>query len=140
MPVEWTEDLAVGVEEIDAQHRALYGTVAALHAAMRANRLERVARVLEFLERYAVEHFDTEERHMAVAGYPGLEAHRAAHRDFAAEFLRHREAIGAAPRASAVLELSDWLGRWLREHVRRVDAEMGRHLRAGGRPGPAPGP
>lgn len=39
MPIQWTQDLAVGVEEIDAQHRELYANVASLHEAMRAHRL-----------------------------------------------------------------------------------------------------
>jgi hemerythrin len=131
MPIQWTQDLAVGVEEIDRQHRELYANVASLHEAMRAQRLERIPGILEFLQRYALEHFEAEERHMASTGYPHLEAHRAAHRDFVASFLRHREACqGRGVRPSAVVELSDWIGRWLREHVRTVDGQMGRHLRA----------
>jgi hemerythrin len=129
--IQWTEDLSVGVEEIDAQHRELYATVAALHEAMRANRLERVPEILEFLQRYALEHFALEERHMASARYPHVEEHRAAHRAFVGDFLRHKAACAPGTiRPSAVVELSDWLGRWLREHVRKVDGRMGRHLRA----------
>lgn len=132
MAIQWTEDLAVGIEEIDTQHRELYSNVAALHEAMREHRLERVPDILEFLQRYALEHFATEERHMAAMGYPHLAEHRAAHREFVAEFLRHKASCAAGGvRPSAVVELSDWIGRWLREHVRKVDGRMGRHLRAG---------
>jgi hemerythrin len=68
---------------------------------------------------------------MASARDPHVEEHRAAHRAFVGDFLRHRAACAPATiRPSAVVELSDWLGRWLREHVRKVDGRMGRHLRA----------
>jgi len=127
VPIRWTEDLATGVEEIDDQHRRLYAAVADLHRSMRQGGVESVPETLAFLRRYVVEHFATEERQMAATGYPGLADHQAAHRAFVAEFTRLESAIaerGAQP--SLVVELSDWLGQWLRDHVRRVDGEMGR--------------
>jgi hemerythrin len=130
MPIEWTTELATGVDEFDAQHRELYANVAALHAAMRANQLYRVMSTLEFLERYVRGHFGTEERWMAEAAYPGLEAHRRLHQEFVVEFRRRQEAfLAEGPIASQVIELSEWLGDWLRDHVRGVDREMGRYIR-----------
>lgn len=130
MPVTWTEDLATGVERIDGQHRELYQRVAALHDAMRAGRLDEVAQLLEYLQRYALEHFASEEREMAAAAYPGLHQHRRLHQGFVTEFLRHKALLAAGVTASGVVALSQWLGAWLREHVRSVDAELARYLRA----------
>lgn len=130
MPVQWTEDLATGIDQIDAQHRALYQQVAALHEAMRTSRLDQVPAVVEFLQRYALEHFATEEREMAAAAYPGLAEHRRLHQRFVDEFLRQRALLDAGITPSAVVDLSQWLTDWLRDHLRRVDAEMARHLRA----------
>lgn len=130
MPVQWTEDLATGIDQIDAQHRALYRQVAALHEAMRTSRLDQVPAVVEFLQRYALEHFATEEREMAAAAYPGLAEHRRHHQRFVDEFLRQRALLDAGITPSAVVNLSQWLTDWLRDHLRRVDAEMARHLRA----------
>lgn len=128
--IRWTEDLAVGVAQIDDQHRSLYEQIAALHADMRAYHLQGVGATLEFLQRYVLDHFATEERLMEAAAYPRLAQHRALHEAFVQEFLRHREACsGSPPRASAVLELAEWLGTWLRQHVRGTDKEMGRYLR-----------
>jgi len=129
LPIRWTDDLATGVAEIDEQHRNLYAAVAGLHGSMRQGSVDSVPETLEFLRSYALQHFATEERHMVAAGYPGLAEHRSAHEAFVAEFTRLEAAFaerGAQP--SLVVELSDWLGQWLRDHVRRVDGAMGRFL------------
>jgi len=139
MSIEWTEDLATGIAQIDAQHRELYQAVARLHTAMREHHLDQVAGVLDFLQGYAVDHFALEEGEMQRAGYPGLAAHRQAHVDFVEAFLGHRAQLRAGTSVSAVIALSGWLGQWLREHVRSVDGEMARHLRAAGRAGAVKG-
>jgi hemerythrin len=130
MPIEWTEDLATGIADIDAQHRELYRNIAQLHEAMKQNHLDRVRATLVYLADYAVDHFATEERAMAAASYPGLEEHRAAHHAFVEQFLRYKADVdreGTSPRV--VVDLSAWLGGWLRDHVRRMDGDMARHLR-----------
>jgi hemerythrin len=127
--IEWTEELSTGVEGVDGQHRELYATVARLHAAMRCRRLEEIPSILEFLERHAREHFALEEHVMEQASYGGLEAHRAAHQGFVREYHEMCSALAQPPAPSAVLELSTWLGAWLRDHVRRMDGEMARFLR-----------
>jgi hemerythrin-like metal-binding protein len=131
MSVQWTEDLSTGIAAIDAQHRELYQAISSLHGAMRLGRLEDVPVTMDFLHAYAVDHFATEEGEMAATRYPGLEAHRRCHREFAGELLAIRarmEGEGTSP--SMVVELSQWLTDWLRDHVRRIDFEMARHLRA----------
>ena len=131
MPIQWTEELATGVERIDAQHRDLYAQVAALHEAMRANQLDRIPVVLDGVQRYALEHFATEEREMAASGYPGLAAHKVLHRAFVDDFLRHRALLSASVTLSGVVGLSVWLTDWLRDHVRREDGQLAAFLRSG---------
>lgn len=133
MPVQWTEDLATGIDRIDAQHRELYAQVAALHEAMRGGQLGRVPAIVAFLQRYALEHFATEEREMAAAAYPDLAEHRRLHQQFVDDFLRHKALLAAGIAPSAVVALSQWLTDWLRDHVRRVDGAMARFLRGASR-------
>ena len=140
MAIEWTEDLATGIEEIDDQHRALYDAISDLHDAMRRSRLDRVPAVLEFLSGYVAEHFATEEREMAATGYPGLDEHRAAHLAFGVDYRQLVARVeGSRITPLLVLELSTWLGEWLRDHVRRIDGAMARHIRASRGPGPRRG-
>lgn len=130
MPVRWTDDLATGIEAIDAQHRGLYDAVNVLHGIMRSHELAEVHTVLEAIDDYAARHFRLEEREMAAAGFPGLPAHASAHRAFAVELGRQRLTLLPAPTPSGVVELSAWLTDWLRDHVRKVDGEMARWLLA----------
>ena len=55
--LEWTEALSVGVEEIDAQHRELFRRAARLLEGIHAGEPEELGALLDFLYRYAVEHF-----------------------------------------------------------------------------------
>jgi len=131
VPVEWTDDLATGVERIDQQHQELYRQVARLHEAMRAGRLDEVPSIVEFLQRYALEHFAAEEREMVASGYLGLSQHRRLHQRFVEDFLRQKALLAAEVTPTAVVTLSQWLTGWLRDHVRSVDVDLARHLRGG---------
>ena len=129
MSSQWTEDLATGIDLIDDQHRELYRQVSLLHEAMRANALDRVTATFEFLQAYVQDHFATEEREMAQAGYPALPEHVELHRAFVADFLAFRARVEAQSiTPSIVVDLSAWLGAWLGAHVRKVDGAMARYL------------
>lgn len=131
MRIAWTEDLALGVEELDAQHRALYAHVDQFLEAMGAGRSPDLASLLEFLDAYSRDHFGAEERFMREGGYPEAERHAELHRAFTAGLRGLAEAHrvrGAT--ASLAVDLCAWLTDWLREHLRGADAELGRWIRA----------
>ena len=130
MAPQGTQDLATGIHEIDEQHRDLFANVSALRDSMRLGNAGGALRTMTFLERYTIDHFATEERWMEQASYPELAAHRAAHQGLVAEFLQRKAAFAQkGPTAALVLELSDWLGAWLKEHVAGPDRVMARYLR-----------
>jgi hemerythrin len=132
MTAELDPVLLTGVDEIDAQHRELFDRVGALLDASRHRRSrEEVIRVLEFLGRYAVEHFAAEERTMEQAGYPKLEGHRAEHRQLVKELeiLRH-ELKSEGPGPLFVIRVGNRVTGWLREHIYRTDRVLAEWLRA----------
>lgn len=130
MDSEWPEELVTGVAEIDAQHRQVFAAIVALRTAMdQGQGREEVGRTLQFLERYVVFHFSTEERLMMASGYPGLAVHREAHD----EFIRDLAAWKAQPRPNSTstflpIDLHYRLVMWLREHVGRVDIAFAEYL------------
>jgi hemerythrin len=136
MPFQWTEKLAVGVAEIDAQHRELLDRVARLDVAARAHDLGEVARVLAYLHEYALRHFELEERIMRDRGYPALAEHRSEHEAFAVRLVklqRDFERDGAS--ALMTLRLQNLLGEWLEDHFAGPDQRLGRFLAGAVRPG-----
>jgi hemerythrin len=129
MKLEWTQALSVGVEAIDAQHRDLFRRAASLLEGIHRGEPEELGGLLDFLYRYAVEHFGAEEEHMRATEFPGYARHQAEHDRFAADLLalaRDHERSGAGVFVS--LKASHWLVKWLREHVSGTDAELGRFL------------
>jgi hemerythrin len=131
----WTSSLSVGIREIDDQHADLLERVEALDAATRARAPGyRLQELLEFLRRYAEEHFRAEERLMREVEYPGLADHLREHEKFRQrlEALRpHWESEGSS--AAMVMATSGFLDAWLADHVRSSDQLVARHVREMGR-------
>jgi hemerythrin len=129
MPTQWTDHLATGIEEIDAQHRELYASVSQLHDALRYGEFGRAIVTLDFLERYVRDHFAAEEELMRAGKYPRRARHVALHRSFVREFLsRKQRFLTSGPQPSAVIDLADWLESWLRHHVAQVDRQLAEFL------------
>ena len=131
MTLEFDPVLLTGVEAIDRQHGELFAKIGALLDAARARQgRAQVPEMLDYLGRYVVEHFATEEKVMDAAGYPKLEAHRQEHRQFVKEveaLRRDLEKEGATP--LVVIRVGARVTEWLREHIYRTDRLLGEFLR-----------
>jgi hemerythrin len=133
VPLEWNANLAVGVEAIDEQHQELFRRAARLIRALRTGDRAEVEPLVRYLSDYVVSHFECEERWMAEAEYPGLEAHRDIHRRFKDDLREMtREYQRKGPTPLVALTIHNWLSDWLRQHISAADVELGRWLRARG--------
>ena len=129
----WRPDLSTGIRAIDLQHEELLANVSALREAARTGNLGLAEGVLVHLERYAAEHFATEERLMWGTGYPALDAHWSLHLSFATELARRKaESTASRSRAFLLVDLARWMEQWLEEHLLGADAEMARFVQASG--------
>lgn len=134
MPATWEPRLAIGVPEIDAQHREIVETAAALEAAL-ATSAEAATLTLEILARYVLVHFETEERWMRSTRYPRLREHVALHDQFIARLVamtRDHEEGGAC--SVLLLRLRNALA-WLEDHISEDDRRLGMHAAAAVRTG-----
>ena len=136
MGLVWTQALAIGVPEIDEQHRELFRRVDHLLEAASGD-LGQVGPLLAWLREYVAQHFATEERYMAEQAYPGRAAHQAEHRRFADD-LTALEADFASRGAGGDVpaRLHRQLGDWLRGHVLVTDLALGHFVRRARRPEP----
>jgi hemerythrin len=129
--LEWTTSLAVGVSEIDAQHRTLFERAAELEAAVRSREPgKRVGALFEYLDEYARAHFASEERLMREVAYPEMEFHVHEHAEFRrclASLVPHWESEG--PSAAMTMALLGFLDEWLADHVTTSDQRLGAHVR-----------
>ncbi len=127
---DWDEKLATGDEDVDAQHRYLFGIINRLHdAILDGVGDELVARTIEELNEYIGVHFADEEALMQRVGYPGYEEQREQHADFAAETLELSEAFLSGTYVLPIT-LSVHIFTWLEDHVRHEDAKIAEWIRS----------
>lgn len=129
--ITFDKNLETGDPEIDGQHRELFNRIDRLLAASRERRSrEEVGQTLTFLGDYVVHHFAAEERMMAVADYPEIEAHRAEHARFVQEFgLLYQEFKAEGPTTLFIIRVGNRVTGWLREHIYRTDRSLVEFLR-----------
>jgi hemerythrin len=130
----WKPSLAIGVAEIDAQHRTLFERAARFEAAVQAREPSiRLQELFTFLEDYARAHFAAEEQLMRDVGYPRLAEHVQEHSEFRRRLqslLPQLESEGDSTALS--LALRGLLELWLTDHVTSSDQRIGEYLREHG--------
>ncbi len=131
MKLLWTQDLSVGVEKIDSQHKELFDRISALGSAMKQGRaIEEVVRLLEFLDAYVIIHFDAEEKLMTEYNYSGHSAHTAQHNLFKEEFSDIRKNLDRGGVTPDLIVLSNnLLIKWFSNHIRTTDILLGSFLK-----------
>jgi len=130
MPIKWTETLAVGIKQIDDQHKELFERMNSLLEACNKGKGKGAVRsMIAFLEEYGVEHFASEEQLQKAAGYPEYEKHKSLHH----EFLRNVRGLSAqleeqGPSLSFVITVNKTVVEWLVNHVSKMDKGLGLFL------------
>ncbi len=132
--MEWADNLSVGVDTIDNQHKELINRVNKFFAALRSeNGREETLKVLAFLSSYVVNHFRDEEAIQVRCNYPKYQEHRKLHKEFletVKEMTADIEKNGVTTASSTMIAMT--VSNWLVNHISRQDAEIGRHIRASG--------
>jgi hemerythrin len=128
------QDFAIGIAQIDDQHRGLLERIELLRDAVRRGQSrDAIRNTLRFLEQYAEEHFATEERYMLRYLYPGLIAHKAEHARFLQDLAAIKEKFSSLETQGEFtpflgLDIARKLNNWFAEHVVETDRKMGAYL------------
>ena len=134
MFVYWTNDLSVGVEEIDDQHKELFNQVNKLLEACESRKnLNEVERdLLTFMNEYVVHHFEDEENLMRRHDYPDYTNHLAAHNQFEKKMEEFSQKFEQASFERKMLtDFNYAVVDWFSEHIHRVDRKLGKFLALG---------
>lgn len=127
--IKWTPDLAVGIEEIDAQHQELFRRAERFITGLSEPTRQDVGILLSYLRLYCVTHFGAEEAWMRQVSYPGYDAHKAQHDGFIEHILelsREHERRGGP--GLETVEVGSWLQHWLEDHVSGTDKAFARFV------------
>jgi hemerythrin-like metal-binding protein len=135
--MEWTEDLAVGVEKIDSQHKELFIRINDLVAAIKQSVCKyKIGDVVKFLDDYVVFHFGEEEEYMQKYSYPEYPQHKAEHTKFLKNFNRLKKKLpelegGKKPGSYDLsVEVNQVVVDWIIEHIKKKDKKFGSYLEA----------
>jgi hemerythrin len=130
--VRWQDSYAIGVAEIDRQHRRLFDLTNEVIAAAARGQREVTVQVFQVLVDYIREHFAMEERLMAEIQYAGADNHRSEHFQFTkAIFSAHNDFLEG--RAVPAARLVPLMNEWLLKHILDADRAYVPALRAAGR-------
>ncbi len=130
MPLEWTNDLAVGVEEIDNQHKELFRRINnLLDACVQGKGKDEVLSILKFLDDYVIVHFTAEEGLQKRYNYPNYTSHKTLHAEFKKSIYDIKKMIkdeGFGPHL--IFRMHRTVVDWWFEHIGRADKEFGSFL------------
>ena len=123
----WDDSIALGIPTIDGQHKALFGWINTLNAAIKnGDGSEAVGEVIWNLITYVTEHFSEEERLMLSYNYPGLAAHRKEHDQFVSRLREIQvDYIDGHEMGENIL---DFLVDWLVCHIKGTDQGYSRFI------------
>ena len=122
--MEWSNEYAAGINDIDNDHQALFMFVNDLHDKISSgDSQEAIAETLAGLVNYVNVHFIREENFMDEAGYADLEDHAEAHRRLSARVFGLKEQFDEAPQDFDNDAFLEFLKGWLTGHILYTDMD-----------------
>jgi len=124
---QWTEDLSVGVSEIDADHKIMFQL---FNEAYLLSKKEpdstNLYRLVSELVDYTESHFKREEAVMAASAYPYCENHFAIHRQLIKQIKQQFYQVEAGQKSSAAFVI--FLKNWFIEHIEGIDQRISSYI------------
>ena len=124
----FTKDCLIGVPEIDDEHKRIFDLIEEVDAALKSDvdSVSTAMALLNELKKYAVTHFAHEEAYMASIKDPELERQQKEHQSFVKKVNSYRFSdITDETARELLLELLDYLSKWLMSHILGSDIMIG---------------
>ena len=122
---EWTDELSVGNELIDSQHKRLIDAINDFCDSInKGNDKAVIQKAVDNLTYYVKTHFSDEEKLMGEYGYPQFELHRRMHERLMQSVHRYAEKLQAGQKILN-LDMAIFLKGWLENHIAETDKKIG---------------
>lgn len=124
----FTKDCLIGVPEIDNEHEHLFELIGKVDAAIKSDTdsISTAITLLNELKQYAINHFAHEERYMESIHDPELERQKKEHQAFIEKVNSYQFSdITDENAMPLILELLEYLSRWLMTHILGSDIMIG---------------
>lgn len=126
---DWTEDMSVGIEIIDDDHKSFFELVKTFSGWGRGTASDLVIEsALLMLEEYVGGHFLREEKAMQKCAYPKLVAHTQKHSYFRTR-VQTISALYSRGTKSAIDDLPVMVVEWLKQHILGEDVQFKHWIR-----------
>lgn len=126
--IDWTDDLSIGHEEIDEQHREWINIINRLSSALlEGGKDQPFDTLFKDVVYYTNNHFSAEEALMEEHSYPDIENHRTLHAYFRDGILAHIQALISGKQKDVDLVM-DSLKNWLINHILKEDMKLSKAL------------
>lgn len=121
--VEWTNDLSVGIDSIDIQHKTLFNIINQLYDVIKSNEEASLqSKIFDDLILYTVSHFSNEERYFAQFNYPLKEQHKAEHDQFIKVIKDFSKNYYSGKKVN-YMDVLLYLLKWQKKHIASSDKE-----------------
>ncbi|MDR0447208.1 MAG: bacteriohemerythrin [Treponema sp.] len=127
--VFWDDAFSVNFELIDNQHKELVRMTNTLFMGCKAGSTAADVAFMKTIRsavEYAQTHFYTEEKHMQLANYPDLEAHKGEHSTFVSTVVKAVKEFEEGN--SEPIALARFLKQWLLNHIAKSDKKYAPYL------------
>ncbi len=119
--IDWSDELSVGIEEIDEQHKVLLKLINQMHTAIHERHgSEAVDSILAELIEYTRIHFAVEESLMRILNYSGYIEHHEQHQELLEHVVQLQKKL-ASGKTAISFELMHFLKKWLTQHILEED-------------------
>lgn len=125
----WVDELNIGVEVIDQQHRRIMEYINQLEdARVKEQSRDEIALLINNLVDYTISHFAFEESLQEEAKYPFAAAHKKVHELFTRRVAEYQDRFSKGENVTRAL--NSLLVTWLLNHIKRDDADYSEAVRA----------
>lgn len=127
---EWEDKYSVGNRTMDAHHLKIFDILNKIHDATKEGRGEQIIESsLNELASYTKYHFDEEDKLMAAANYPHLEAQRQAHIAFLNKIADYQDEVAKGNGLYVVSNVAVTVKDWLKTHILTMDMQYESYLK-----------
>ena len=127
----WSNELSVGVVELDEQHKKLFGYLNEFYDSIQSDNKKALKSLIDSLMEYALYHFRTEEKYFDKFGYEDSEFHKKEHQDFVDRVLDFKNKFESG-KLVVSLTITNFLKNWIKEHIKISDKRYGRCFNSNG--------
>lgn len=135
MLIPWKDEFALGIEEIDEQHKRMLSIINKLFTLFedeKYNDQDEINKIIKEMTDYANYHFATEEKYFDIFNYEKKAAHLEIHNQYRLKISNWHKCYQELCDRKVFFEISGYLQDWWTWHINNTDREYVAFFKANG--------